>query len=101
MCVGAVVRVSGGQHAGGRSEQGAGIWLLSFNSCGKLEPSSRTREEAEQLPTVYLWVLWQPETGHHSNPILNQKHILQQTVNENRKGIRAGAPKARGTQSPG
>lgn len=65
------------------------------------EPSSRTREEAVQLPTVYLWGPWQPEAGHHSNPILNQKHILPQTVNENRKGIETGASKPRGTQSPG
>lgn len=80
---------------------GSGYCLSTPAGSWQSEPSSRTREEAEQLPTVYLWVLWQPETGHHSNPILNQKHILQQTVNENRKGIRAGAPKGRGTQSPG
>lgn len=65
------------------------------------ERASRTREEPAQLPTVYLWVPWQPEAGHHSNPILNQKHILQLTVNENRKGIKSGASEARGTQSPG
>lgn len=48
---------------GGQSEQ---------DSCRKQpEQSFRTREEPVQLPTVYLWVPWQPETGHHSNPILN------------------------------
>lgn len=79
----------------------SGYCLSTLVGSWQSEPSSRTRKEAVQLSTVYLWILWQPETGHHSNPIFNQKHILQQRVNENRKGIRTGASKARGTRSPG
>lgn len=57
LCDGGLVRTSGGQHAGvGPSKVLGPGYCCPSTPAGSRQPerSSRTREEAVQLPTVYL-----------------------------------------------